>query len=289
MENQLQVIVDESGLEKSKAQIILDKFQDYFEVAALWEKEAEEIVVTDASQTDIIEQAKLGRKILASKRIEIEKTRKLLKESSLREGQAIDGIAKTLRALIIPLEDYLKTQELFVQLKKAKEDEEILRLAYAKQEEDRIATEKAEQEEADRLAEIERKKQERIRRENEKLIKEIEAKDRLAAAEREKAQLEQEKAAEARRVEQEAAREKQVAIEEKARIAREKSDASIRELEEKAHKQKEDAEKLAQIQKQKHEKELSDQKATTEAKPSEATRITCPYCNNTFTHPFKGY
>lgn len=38
MENQLEVIVKESQLEATKAKFILDKFQDYFEIAAEWEK-----------------------------------------------------------------------------------------------------------------------------------------------------------------------------------------------------------------------------------------------------------
>ncbi len=287
MENQLQVIVDESGLEKSKAQIILDKFQDYFEVAALWEKEARGLVVTDASQTDIIEQAKLGRKILSSKRIDIEKTRKLLKENSLREGQAIDGIAKTLKALIIPLEDYLKQQECFVQIEKAKKDEEILRSAYVKEEEERIAREKAEDEEAERIVAGLRKKaaeeEKRIRLENEKLKEELEENERLASEEREKTRLKQEKAEEARREEREWARKKQEAIEEKARKERKKAAASIREIADKAAKEKEDAKKLAQIEEQKHQKELNILKAF--VKEPDSAMITCPYCNKSFTRP----
>ena len=48
--NQLQIIVKESGLEPSKAQYILEKFQDYFEIAAEWEQKAKAIVVTSPSQ-----------------------------------------------------------------------------------------------------------------------------------------------------------------------------------------------------------------------------------------------
>lgn len=51
MENKLSVIVKESGLEKTKAQVLLDNFSNYFQIAADWEKKAKAIVVTDASQT----------------------------------------------------------------------------------------------------------------------------------------------------------------------------------------------------------------------------------------------
>lgn len=46
MDNQLQVIVEGSGLEKTKAQFILDKFTNYFEIAADWENKAKTIVVS---------------------------------------------------------------------------------------------------------------------------------------------------------------------------------------------------------------------------------------------------
>jgi len=292
MDNQLQIIVDESGLEKSKAQIILDKFTDYFEVAAKWEKEAKELVVTDASQTEIIEKAAVGRKILSGKRIELEKTRKLMKENSLREGQAIDGISKTLKALIIPLEDYLKQQECFVQIAKAKKDEEILRLAHAKEEEDRLAREKAEMVEAARLFEIERKEQERVRRENEKLKKEIEEKDRLASAERKMALLHQKKIEEARRKEQEKARKEKEALEEKARTVaakareeREKAEEEKRIVREKADASLRESKRLAGIEKKKHEDELAKLKAVVEEKPCKSIQATCPNCGNVFTQP----
>ena len=50
MENKLAVIVKESKLEPTKAKIILEKFQDYFEIASEWEKKVKTLVVTDAKQ-----------------------------------------------------------------------------------------------------------------------------------------------------------------------------------------------------------------------------------------------
>jgi len=44
MENQLSVIVKESGLEKTKAQVLLDNFSTYFQIASEWEKKAKTIV-----------------------------------------------------------------------------------------------------------------------------------------------------------------------------------------------------------------------------------------------------
>ena len=60
MENQLQVIVKDSGLEKTKAAVILEKFQDYFNIAAEWEKRAKEIKITDVSQVVDMQMATVG-------------------------------------------------------------------------------------------------------------------------------------------------------------------------------------------------------------------------------------
>ncbi len=48
--DQLAVIVKESGLEQTKAQVLLDKFTGYFQIASDWEKKAKAITVTDAGQ-----------------------------------------------------------------------------------------------------------------------------------------------------------------------------------------------------------------------------------------------
>lgn len=118
-ETQLAKIVQESGLEKSKAQILLDNFSDYFKLAAEWEIKAKTLVITDVSQKTEMKMAREGRLFLKGKRLEVEKTRKTLKEQSLREGKAIDGIANVLKAVIEPIENYLDEQEKFVERKEA--------------------------------------------------------------------------------------------------------------------------------------------------------------------------
>ena len=52
--------------------------------------------------------AKTARKKFSDLRIELEKTRKSMKEQSLIKGQAIDSIAKYLKSSIEPIEQYLK-------------------------------------------------------------------------------------------------------------------------------------------------------------------------------------
>src|SRR3990167_8436918 len=167
MENQLQIIVKESGLEQSKAKFILENFQNYFEIADDWAKKARAIVVTDENQKAEMQMARAGRLFLREKRIAVEDARKNLKEQALREGKAIDGIANVLKALIIPIEEYLEKQEKFVEIREENK-REAMRIEIEKRiEDERIAKEKADAEE-----------REKIRQENERLKKEAEEKEK---------------------------------------------------------------------------------------------------------------
>jgi len=124
-------IVRTSGLEKTKADFILEKFQDYFKIASDWEQKAKSLVVSSPKQTAEMKMAREGRLFLKQKRVDIEKARKELKEQSLREGKAIDGIANVLKSLIEPIEDYLDRQERFVEIQEdeRKKKRELLRIA----------------------------------------------------------------------------------------------------------------------------------------------------------------
>lgn len=250
----LEVIVRESGLEKTKADVILSKFQNYFELAADWERKAKTIVVTDEKQVDDMKMARTGRLLLREKRIAIENARKELKEQALREGKAIDGIANVLKALIVPIEEYLEKQEKFVEFKEAAEKEEK-RIAFEKKlEEDRIAEEK-------RVAE----EQERIRKENEKLKQEAIEKEKALLEERK----EQEKRLEAERAKAEAEKK---AIEDKARAEREKAEAERKAAEAKAAKEREAERAKAEAERKEKERLAEILKNT----------IECPNCHHKF-------
>lgn len=259
MENQLEVIVQSSGLEETKANFILEKFQDYFKLAAEWEAKAKTIVVTDESQKADMQIARVGRLFLREKRIAVEKSRKELKEQALREGKAIDGIANVLKALIVPIEEYLEKQERFVELR----DEAIARAEAEKkaaaEEAERIAREKAEAEE-----------RERIRLENERLKAEVAERERIAAEERERAakvlREQQEKAAAAQRAAKIAA-DKQAAV---LAEQKKKADEKIRAEQQKARLEREAAErKLAEVEAE---------KVRLEKMAASRKTITCPKC-----------
>jgi len=252
-DNQLAIIIKESNLAEAKAKVLLDNFSNYFEIAADWERKARAILVTDSSQIAEMEMARTGRLFLREKRIAIEKTRKQLKEQALREGKAIDGIANVLKALIVPIEEYLGQQERYTQIKAAEAAEAERLAAEKKAEEERIAKEKAEAEE-----------QERIRKENERLRKEAEEKERILAEERAKIEKER-RAREAEKI----------AYKKQAEKERAKAQAGIEARERLIANQK------AQAEAEKEERKL-EQREVQRIQKQLTKMIECPFCHKKF-------
>ena len=274
--SKLELIVKESGLEQTKADIILRKFQDYFTMAADWERKAKTICVTNENQTDDMAMAKTGRKLLSARRIEIERTRKELKEQSLREGKAIDGIANVLKGLIVPIEEYLERQEKFLEFKIANEIEQ-------KRLDDERKAQEAEQE---RLK-AEAAEQAKIRAENEALRKEAAIRElkiaeerreqeKMLAAERAKAEAEKRAIKEAVRKQREEAEKKAAderkVIEDAARAEREKAEAARKQAEIKAAKERE-------VERAKAEHERKEKERLAEILKN---TIKCPHCKKEF-------
>jgi len=285
--NQLQILVEKSELDSTKAAVLLERFQDYFKIAAEWETRAKTIVVTDAGQTADMKMARVGRLELREKRIAIEKTRKELKEQSLREGKAIDGIANVLKALIVPIEDYLGEQEKFTEIQAQKEVARLVAEAEAKAEAERLAKEQAECEEQERISkENERLKREAAKKEKARLA--LEAKVEAERVAKEKALADERAKVEAERI----AREKIYAEErakakEKARLEREKVESAARAEREKAEKEqrrlqaeKDAAEKAARDERKKAEAEKKARER--EEAERKAAEVECPYCHKRF-------
>ena len=116
MSQEIDALINAGVIEKTKGDYIREKFQDFTEAIEEWSKKANAIVVTDETQKELMSLAKEGRLLLKSKRIEVEKTRKSLKEQSLSEGRLIDSVAKYLTGLIEPAEKHLELQEKFVEI-----------------------------------------------------------------------------------------------------------------------------------------------------------------------------
>lgn len=269
MENKLVEIVKQSGLEQTKANFILDKFQDYFSMASEWEQKAKNIVVTNEKQTADMQMARTGRLFLREKRLLIENSRKELKEQSLREGKAIDGIANVLKALIVPIEEYLEKQEKFIEIQEEKKRELIRLEVEKKMEEERIAKEKAEQEE-----------RERIRLENDRLKKEAEEKEKALQAERAKVEAEK-RAAEAKaraeqdrlnkEAEEKLAKERKIA-DDKFKAEQAKAFAEVERV------RKENEAKIAQERAEREKERLEKERLEQELK----NQIECPNCHHKF-------
>ncbi len=254
MKNQLVVIVEESGLTGSKAQFILENFQDYFKVAAEWETKARTLVVTRPEQKAEMALARDGRLFLREKRLAIENSRKKLKEDVLREGKAIDGIANVLKALIEPIEKYLDEQEHFVEIQEKKKEDAHraeVEARMAKEDEDRRLAEEA--------------KAAKLQAENEKLRKQNEAAAAKLKAERDKAKEASDKVEADRREALRKADAERAKIEEKARLEREKAEADKR--------------KAAEVAKKKLDAERAD-KERLEALLK--AQVTCPKCSHKF-------
>ena len=125
-QNELVVIAQQSGLQENKTKMLMESFSDSFKQAQAIATEAKDIVVTSEEQLREMSQARQKRLQLKDIRVSVEKTRKELKEQSLREGKAIDGMANIIKALIVPVEEHLEKQEKFAEI--AEENRKLTRL-----------------------------------------------------------------------------------------------------------------------------------------------------------------
>lgn len=276
-QNQLISVINNSGLEKTKAQVLLDNFSSYFEMAADWERKTKNLIVDNVSQIAEMKMAREGRIFLSKKRIDVEKTRKQLKESALREGQTIDAIAKILTNLILPIENELEAKEKFKEIQEAKIKAELkasrelelqpyaefvsfnfidlgsmdevnyqslLTGARASLQNKIESEQKAE---ADRIAKIkaEQEEQERIKKENEKLKAEAAEKQKQLEAERVEAKKKQD-ALEAK-AKAEAAEKQKLEDQIKAKADKEAKELQAKKLAEKKAAAAPDKDKLIQF------------------------------------------
>lgn len=212
---ELLVVTQGSQIDTTEATRLQEAFAPLFAQAKDWATKANGLVITDASQVTEMVQAREVRLALKDIRINAEKTRKAMKEESLRKGKAIDGMYNVIEYLIVPIEKHLEEQENFVKRqeearkkKLAEERKEKLQAlnvdtAFYKLDEMtevmfeellrssttnfQLAKDKAEQDEKDRIAreEAEAKKREDERLEREALAKQNAEKDELLMKERE--------------------------------------------------------------------------------------------------------
>ena len=116
---QLTETISKESLPQDDTQKLLSSFAVYtVDVQGILEES--KIVVTSVDDKEGMKRAREIRLKLKDIRVNVEKTRKELKEDSLRYGRAIDGVANVLKQMIEPAENHLQKQEDF-----AKEQERI--------------------------------------------------------------------------------------------------------------------------------------------------------------------
>ena len=114
-DNQLVTIVNDTGLLNPQAELVISKFMPLFEDAKKIIDESKELVVTDASQTAEMRKARESRLRLRDIRVAADKTRKELKEETIKYGNAVQGVYNLIKEAIEPIELHLENQEKYIE------------------------------------------------------------------------------------------------------------------------------------------------------------------------------
>lgn len=123
--SKVEIAIAAMNVQEEQAIALRTFFEPLEQQANEWKEKAFALVVTDASQTDLMQDAKEARLLIRQIRLNIEKLHKSKKEASLREGQTLDMIKRTLVSFIEPMEEHLQLQEDFLEIQ---EKERIAKL-----------------------------------------------------------------------------------------------------------------------------------------------------------------
>ncbi|WP_064256349.1 hypothetical protein [Rhodococcus sp. HS-D2] len=213
-------------VEPEEAQALLIEYGAPFTEAGEILSTYETIKVTDEDDKATMKLAREKRLELRKVRVSVENKRKELKADIVKRGHAIDGVARFVKEVIAPAEEYLQLQEDYAKIREAQrkadriakrtealspypvspahydlegmsdEDFDALVISLENERQARIAAEAKAKAEAEARAEAERIEQERIRAENARLKAEAEA-ERAKREELERAERERKAAEEA--------------------------------------------------------------------------------------------
>lgn len=114
--NQLQVILQEQNVPAEQAKALIEAFGGPFEEAGEILANYQTIKVTDVTDTKGMADARQKRLALKAARTTVERNRKALKETINKQGRAIDSVARFVKEVIAPAEEYLELQENFAKL-----------------------------------------------------------------------------------------------------------------------------------------------------------------------------
>lgn len=117
--------IRKSNVDEETALQLMDHFAAFEKQANEWKDKADMIIVKNESETDLMDQARKARLSLKEIRIAVDKKHKELKEESLKKGQMLDLIKRTLIGYISPIEKHLQSQEDFKKIKEAEAKEKL--------------------------------------------------------------------------------------------------------------------------------------------------------------------
>ena len=126
MSNKLTTIIQEQGVSHSETEKLIQVFGGPFEEAGEILATYQNIVVSSESDTEAMAQAREKRIILKKARTTVENARKELKADILKQGRAIDSIARFVKEEIQPAEEYLRLQEDYLKIKRENERQALL-------------------------------------------------------------------------------------------------------------------------------------------------------------------
>jgi hypothetical protein len=124
--NQLQVILKEQHVDKEQAEALVKAFGGPFDEAGEILATYKDIKVTDIKDTEGMQAARTKRLALKKARTTVENKRKELKEGIVKQGRAIDSIARYVKEQIAPAEEYLQLQEDYAKLQAKQQHEAML-------------------------------------------------------------------------------------------------------------------------------------------------------------------
>lgn len=130
--NQLRVILEEQHVEKDQAAALVKAFGGPFEEVGEILADYKTIQVTDENDTETMALARSKRLALKKARTTVEGKRKELKADIVKQGRAIDGVARYVREVIEPAEEYLQLQEDFAKVAAEKRAAERHQARYEK-------------------------------------------------------------------------------------------------------------------------------------------------------------
>jgi hypothetical protein len=118
-------IIENSKIEVHQKQLLIEAINPFLEIITEWKEKALSIVITDCSQADLIELAKIGKDEITKIGTNVETLRTEKKKFALEYGRVVDAAFKPIKSEIEIIKTHLKTQSTFVEREKKRKEKEI--------------------------------------------------------------------------------------------------------------------------------------------------------------------